>query len=219
MGIRRILDDYAAASGQVVNFSKYVLCVSMSVSRAEGTHLAVVVGVNLGDCHERYLGLLSFASKINKQLFIDIKNRVLEKVKGWKNKLLRAGGKRPEWDRIVVEVLMTFPDSGQAGDFYKVNSDEAVDDTPNRIGLVPTIVESDAKSVVDLVNLGVISAADIGVIITDILSLISCNSIIVSFVSRKANVVVHSLIRLALYSIDDSFGWSLTLPGGVLSPG
>ena len=32
MAIRRISDDYAAASGQVVNFSKFVLCVNKSVS-------------------------------------------------------------------------------------------------------------------------------------------------------------------------------------------
>ncbi|KAK4859640.1 hypothetical protein QYF36_009075 [Acer negundo] len=39
-------------------------------------------------------------------------------------------------------------------------------------GLIPTVLESDVKSVVDLVNWGVSSVADIGVIIDDILAII-----------------------------------------------
>ncbi|KAI9185039.1 hypothetical protein LWI28_003582 [Acer negundo] len=66
--IKGILDDYGLASGQAVNFNKSVLCVSKSVSKVEGARLASILGVKLIDCHERYLGLPSFASSNKKHL-------------------------------------------------------------------------------------------------------------------------------------------------------
>ena len=77
--------------------------------------------------------------------------------------------------------------------------------------IVSAIVESDVKSEVDLGNLGVIPAPNIGVIIVDIFSLISCNSIIVYFVPRKANLVVHSLAMLAL-SFEEDSSWMESCP-------
>ncbi|KAK3193743.1 hypothetical protein Dsin_025053 [Dipteronia sinensis] len=67
-------------------------------------------------------------------------------------------------------------------------------------------------AVVDLINLGVAHAADIGVVVIgDILSLINCDSISVSFVSKNANVVAHCLAKLVPSSVDDIF-WMESCP-------
>ncbi|KAK2650963.1 hypothetical protein Ddye_018452 [Dipteronia dyeriana] len=52
--VRKVLDIYAKASGQVVNFSKSALCVSPSISESEAERLATTVGIKLVDCDERY---------------------------------------------------------------------------------------------------------------------------------------------------------------------
>ncbi|KAK3229242.1 hypothetical protein Dsin_001123 [Dipteronia sinensis] len=80
--IKRILDDYASASGQVVNFQKLAMCVSKRVNRQRATGLARLLGVQLVRCHERYLGLPSFAGKNKKVLFANIRDRVWDRFKG-----------------------------------------------------------------------------------------------------------------------------------------
>ncbi|KAK2656025.1 hypothetical protein Ddye_009077 [Dipteronia dyeriana] len=59
-------------------------------------------------------------------------------------------------------------------------------------GLLPLVVHSDNKVVIDMINSGVAPQADIGVIIHDILSLLSKFPISISFVPRISNVVAHS---------------------------
>ncbi|TXG58466.1 hypothetical protein EZV62_016295 [Acer yangbiense] len=72
-------------------------------------------------------------------------------------------------------------------------------------GLLPAVFESDAKAVVDLVNSGNASFADVGTIISDILRLLSCNNLSVSYVRRAANLVAHNLVQLSFSSLDDLF--------------
>ncbi|KAK3230420.1 hypothetical protein Dsin_002301 [Dipteronia sinensis] len=103
--LKRILDDYASASGQVVNFNKSALCVSNSVSSTVATELANVIGVNLVPCHERYLGLPSFAGRNKKVLFTSIKDQIWDKIKGWRDKLLSVGGK----EILVKAVVQSIP--------------------------------------------------------------------------------------------------------------
>ncbi|KAK2635526.1 hypothetical protein Ddye_030318 [Dipteronia dyeriana] len=65
------------------------------------------------------------------------------------------------------------------------------------------VLEPDAKVVVDMVNLGVVLAADVGNIIGDILQLICGKHISISFVPRSVNLVAHGLTNMALsYAIE-----------------
>ncbi|KAK2642149.1 hypothetical protein Ddye_023912 [Dipteronia dyeriana] len=72
-------------------------------------------------------------------------------------------------------------------------------------GLLPAVVESDAKAVVELVNGGVGPLADIGSVVLDFLSFTSRFLISISYVSRKTNMVAHSLTQLALSSDENFF--------------
>ncbi|KAK2641479.1 hypothetical protein Ddye_023242 [Dipteronia dyeriana] len=51
--IRSLLDDYSAASGQVINFEKFTVCFSNSAVWSNGHRLANIIGVKHVQCHER----------------------------------------------------------------------------------------------------------------------------------------------------------------------
>ncbi|KAK3225308.1 hypothetical protein Dsin_005170 [Dipteronia sinensis] len=86
--IKSILNCYASASGQLVNFDKSAMCVSKRVPRSHAKSLARILGVQLVGCHERYLGLPSFAGKCKRDLFFGIRNRVWERIKGLSKSLV-----------------------------------------------------------------------------------------------------------------------------------
>ncbi|KAK3217704.1 hypothetical protein Dsin_011674 [Dipteronia sinensis] len=58
-----VLDVYARASKQVINFAKSALCASASMGGEECERLAVILGVRVVDCHESYRYLLFTKSK------------------------------------------------------------------------------------------------------------------------------------------------------------
>ncbi|KAK2645725.1 hypothetical protein Ddye_020920 [Dipteronia dyeriana] len=78
-------------------------------------------------------------------------------------------------------------------------------------GLVHAFIDFDAKAVVDLVLIDVAPQANVGVIISDILSLTYCNVIYISYMSRSANMVAHSLATLVCLLLRIVFGSSLVL--------
>ena len=56
-------------------------------------------------CHERYLGLPGFCGKNKISLFNGIKDRILNKIKGWRSYLFSVGGK----DVLIKAVLHAIP--------------------------------------------------------------------------------------------------------------
>ncbi|KAK0594791.1 hypothetical protein LWI29_000556 [Acer saccharum] len=103
--IKRVLELYGKASGQVVNFDKSALCVSKRVPRRRARSCARIIGVQLVGCHKRYLGLPSFAGKNKKELFSSIKDRVWNRLMGWQNKLFSVGGK----EVLIKAVVQSIP--------------------------------------------------------------------------------------------------------------
>ncbi|KAK2663378.1 hypothetical protein Ddye_001952 [Dipteronia dyeriana] len=67
-------------------------------------------------------------------------------------------------------------------------------------GHLPTVLESDAKWVVDLINSDNEFWTDIGVIVYDIVALSKQFNIPISFVPRAANMVAHGLTKFGLRS-------------------
>ncbi|KAK0608384.1 hypothetical protein LWI29_029944 [Acer saccharum] len=67
-----------------------------------------------------------------------------------------------------------------------------------QLGLFPALLESDALAVVELISAKVVPASDVGIVINDILNLISSCFVSFSFVPRLANRVAHGLAKLAL---------------------
>ncbi|KAL5801319.1 hypothetical protein ACOSQ3_032951 [Xanthoceras sorbifolium] len=74
------------------------------------------------------------------------------------------------------------------------------------LGVRIGVIESDAASVVKLINGDLVSNSEIGIVIHDIKRVLSnFHGAIVDFVPRLANTVTHGLAKLALVSVSDCF--------------
>ncbi|KAL5556997.1 hypothetical protein UlMin_039233 [Ulmus minor] len=103
--LKEILKLYETASGQVVNLSKSAVCFGPNTSESDATHMAALLGVPRVRCHEKYLGLPCFSGRNKQGLFSSIRDRVWNKLSGWKSKLLSAGGK----EILIKSVIQAIP--------------------------------------------------------------------------------------------------------------
>ncbi|KAK3212816.1 hypothetical protein Dsin_017522 [Dipteronia sinensis] len=72
--------------------------------------------------------------------------------------------------------------------------------------LLPAVVGSDALGVVNLINTSSAISADVGVVLSDILNIISTGGIeLVQYVPRRAYMVAHSIAIMALSISQDCF--------------
>ncbi|KAL5579343.1 hypothetical protein UlMin_011785 [Ulmus minor] len=100
-----ILGLYCAASGQIVNYDKSEICFGRDVPLPIQQNLAYSFGVRLVICHDKYLGLPTFAGRCKRDLFNFIKNRVWNKVKGWNSSLFSQAGK----EILIKAVIQAIP--------------------------------------------------------------------------------------------------------------
>ena len=73
--------------------NKSAMCVSHTMSTAEGVRLANIIGINVVSSLDKYLGLPCFTGRCKRKLFSDIVDRVWGRIKGWGKKFLSIGGK------------------------------------------------------------------------------------------------------------------------------
>ncbi|KAL5564766.1 hypothetical protein UlMin_027930 [Ulmus minor] len=105
--IKEILLQYETASGQLVNYSKSAVCFGPSTSEEDISRMVAILGVAQVKCHEHYLGLPCFSGKNKSKLFANIKDRVWNKLCGWKSKLLSAGG-REILTKAIIQAIPTY---------------------------------------------------------------------------------------------------------------
>ncbi|KAL0461310.1 UNVERIFIED_CONTAM: putative mitochondrial protein [Sesamum latifolium] len=91
--IQNILEMYARALGQVVNFLKSSMVVSGAIWEEHKRMLGARLGVRLVTSHDRYLGLPAVAGRSRSVLFHNIRDRFWERINGWNGKLLSQAGK------------------------------------------------------------------------------------------------------------------------------
>ncbi|KAK3198138.1 hypothetical protein Dsin_021553 [Dipteronia sinensis] len=104
VAVKNILETYARASCQLINFSKSAVCVSPSMSIVESERIASMIGVKLVDCHENYLGLPCFSGRSKRKLFAHIVDRVWGKIRGWGEKFLSIGSKEVLLKAVVQAI-------------------------------------------------------------------------------------------------------------------
>ncbi|KAL5556485.1 hypothetical protein UlMin_038721 [Ulmus minor] len=105
--IKEVLSLYEAASGQLVNYSKSAVCFGPSIGEDAIGRMVTILGVAQVKCHEYYLGLPCFSGKNKSRLFANIKDRVWNKLCGWKSKLLSAGG-RETLTKAIIQAMPTY---------------------------------------------------------------------------------------------------------------
>ncbi|XP_068329845.1 uncharacterized protein [Pyrus communis] len=101
----RILDDYCRASGQQVNYQKSCIFFGANVPRSLSVELGHLVGMPLAENPGRYLGLPSIWGRSKKQGLAFVKERILEKVQGWKQCTLSQAGK----EVMIKAVIQAIP--------------------------------------------------------------------------------------------------------------
>ncbi|KAJ9558242.1 hypothetical protein OSB04_012856 [Centaurea solstitialis] len=91
--VKQILQTFAAASGQAINFQKSGICFS------KNTHPMLQEGISaILDVHNpldtgRYLGLPSLVGRNKRTIFNGLKDRIWRRIQSWRTKPLSRGGR------------------------------------------------------------------------------------------------------------------------------
>lgn len=101
----QILDQYEYASGQQLNRTKTTLFFSKCVASSTQEELSRILGAPAVRQYEKYLGLPSFVGRSKKASFAQIKDRVWNKLQGWKHRFLSQAGK----EVLIKSVVQAVP--------------------------------------------------------------------------------------------------------------
>ena len=104
-----ILDRYCKASGQSINFTKSAALFSPNSSKHLQEQICDLLNVECMDPKARYLGLPSICGRKKGELFSFILEKVLQKVQGWKQKLLSQAGR----EILIKSVIQAIPSNQQ----------------------------------------------------------------------------------------------------------
>ncbi|CAN1744284.1 Putative ribonuclease H protein At1g65750 [Linum perenne] len=103
--MRQLFDQYASASGQLINFEKSGIFFSRSTHTMLQDAISNVLGVYDPFDRGKYLGLPSVVGRNKKATFQYVKDRVWERIQKWKGRWLSKGGK----EVLVKAVLQAIP--------------------------------------------------------------------------------------------------------------
>ncbi|KAL5577919.1 hypothetical protein UlMin_019618 [Ulmus minor] len=102
--LKSCLTSYAKASGQLINFDKSALSFSPNTRSNDKITICLVFGVNQVQSHELYLGLPTFSMKNKRIQFRYIRDRVIRKLQGWKERTFSQGGKEVLLKSVVQSI-------------------------------------------------------------------------------------------------------------------
>uniref|UniRef100_A0A803PD18 Reverse transcriptase domain-containing protein n=1 Tax=Cannabis sativa TaxID=3483 RepID=A0A803PD18_CANSA len=107
LAIKRVLDTYHQASGQLINPEKFVMSFSPNTTLAAQVFFYCHLSLPVRECHERYLGLPSYSERDKKELFSNIKKRIWKLMQSWNEIVFSAGG-REVLLKAVVQSILTY---------------------------------------------------------------------------------------------------------------
>ncbi|KAL0288754.1 UNVERIFIED_CONTAM: putative mitochondrial protein [Sesamum angustifolium] len=91
--VKNILETYAKASGQMINYNKSSMVLSKNSTDTLKDTLPMLLGLQREDQQERYLGLPSVVGRSKKGVFSYIRDRVWQRIRGWCERNLSQAGK------------------------------------------------------------------------------------------------------------------------------
>lgn len=104
MNLKRVLADYASATGLVINFLKSTF-VPMHIKDGEAATMAQELGYTMSSFPQPYLGLALLAMKLHNSDFIPLISKCDKYLDGWKGHRLSTGGRLV----LVNTVLSSMP--------------------------------------------------------------------------------------------------------------
>jgi hypothetical protein len=103
--LRRVLQVYERASGQMINREKYAVLFSPNTAPGDKNDVGQALNIVQEAKSERYLGLPVSIGKSRKKAFEYIKKKVWLRIQGWREKLLSKAGK----EILVKAVAQAIP--------------------------------------------------------------------------------------------------------------
>lgn len=105
--LKAILDSYAAVSGQVINFEKSEMTFSKEISAGQKEQINQILGVQMVDKHNRYLGMPAMVGKSKREIFSVLRDRIWKRIHGWGEKSL-FGAVREVLFKAVLQSMSCF---------------------------------------------------------------------------------------------------------------
>ncbi|XP_072078185.1 uncharacterized protein [Arachis hypogaea] len=102
-----ILNIYTEASGQTINTEKFGLIFGSQVSIQMRVNIEEITGMATWEDPGKYLGLLASWGRSKNRALEWIKEKILDKMQGWKEKLLNQAGKEV-LIKAVVQAIPTY---------------------------------------------------------------------------------------------------------------
>ncbi|MCH93722.1 hypothetical protein A2U01_0014675, partial [Trifolium medium] len=105
--LANIIQQYQAASGQLVNYNKSEMVFSKGVSSDIKTTISLILPIQLKDHFNKYLGLPTVVGRSKSQVFNFIQDKIWKKLKGWKERNLSFAG-RCTLIKAVAQAIPTY---------------------------------------------------------------------------------------------------------------
>uniref|UniRef100_A0A803Q5N3 Reverse transcriptase domain-containing protein n=1 Tax=Cannabis sativa TaxID=3483 RepID=A0A803Q5N3_CANSA len=93
LAIKKVLDMYHRASGQLLNHDKSVMSFSLNTTLASQVFFHRNLSMPICECHEKYLGLPSYTGRDKQHFFSEIKEKIWRLMHNWNEKIFSAGGR------------------------------------------------------------------------------------------------------------------------------
>ena len=103
--VLELLEKYERASGPRINWDKTQLFFSSNTNQQVKNSIKGRLGVAVSHQFDKYLGLPSFVGRGKKQSFSYIRERIWQKIQGWKEQLLSQAGK----EVLIKSILQAMP--------------------------------------------------------------------------------------------------------------
>lgn len=101
----RLLRSFELASGQQVNFQKSSVFFNTNTAQESRQEICSLMGIREADSQSMYLGLPSMLGRNKSELLGFIKDRVRNRIQGWKGKVLSRAGK----EILIKTVVQALP--------------------------------------------------------------------------------------------------------------